>query len=257
MTEPVAFKYRAFLSYSHKDSVAANRFHSQLEAFHIDRDLVGRQTGMGPIPKFLRGTIFRDRNDFDVGAALEGLTKTALEASAALVVLCSPHSAKSGPVNEEVRLFKAHHPDRPVIPVILEGSPEVCYPPAIFLSIIGADVRPIGDGQELALAKVVAKLLDLKPDDVYRRAVRWQRRQQRRLLAAALGLSGIAGALAVWQTMAAQERESAALASLARRASDDGMLDRAARYAIAALPPDGATPLFPWPNQAEAALQAS
>ena len=62
-------KYRAFLSYSHADTGVATRVHRRLEAFHIDKDLVGRQTPTGPIPKALR-PIFRDRNDFDAGASL-------------------------------------------------------------------------------------------------------------------------------------------------------------------------------------------
>jgi hypothetical protein len=51
-------KYRAFLSYSHRDGAAAKRLHNRLEAYRIDRDLVGRTTAMGPIPKRLR-PIFR------------------------------------------------------------------------------------------------------------------------------------------------------------------------------------------------------
>ena len=49
-------KYRAFLSYSHRDSAAAKRLHTRLEGFRIDKDLVGRATPMGPVPKQLRPT---------------------------------------------------------------------------------------------------------------------------------------------------------------------------------------------------------
>jgi hypothetical protein len=38
-------------------------------------------------------------------------------------VLASPTSAKSHYVNEEIRLFKSRHAERPVIPVILDGTP--------------------------------------------------------------------------------------------------------------------------------------
>jgi hypothetical protein len=40
-TEPL--KYRAFLSYSHRDSAAAKRLHARLEAFRIDKDLGARR----------------------------------------------------------------------------------------------------------------------------------------------------------------------------------------------------------------------
>jgi hypothetical protein len=69
MPASVPLKYRAFLSYSHRDSATARRVHTRLEGFRIDKDLVGRDTAMGPVPKQLR-PIFRDRHDFDAGGGL-------------------------------------------------------------------------------------------------------------------------------------------------------------------------------------------
>ena len=114
-------KYRAFLSYSHADTGTALRVHSRLESFHIDKELVGRVTPAGPIPKALR-PIFRDRNDFDAGASLGAETAAALDDSAALILLASPHAARSKYVDGEVRLFKSRHPDRPVVPLIIDGD---------------------------------------------------------------------------------------------------------------------------------------
>ncbi len=71
-------KYRAFLSYSHVDTGTALRVHGRLEDYHIDKELVGRVTPAGPIPKALR-PIFRDRNDFDAGASLGAETGVALD----------------------------------------------------------------------------------------------------------------------------------------------------------------------------------
>jgi hypothetical protein len=79
-------------------------------------------TPAGPIPKALR-PIFRDRNDFDPGYSLGAETGAALDDSAALILLASPHAARSKYVNGEVRLFKSRHPDRPVIPLIIDGTP--------------------------------------------------------------------------------------------------------------------------------------
>ena len=81
------FKYRAFLSYSHADAAMAQRVHRRLESFHIDKELVGRVTPAGPIPKVLR-PIFRDRNDFDAGSSLGAETGTAFDGSAALILVC-------------------------------------------------------------------------------------------------------------------------------------------------------------------------
>src|ERR1039458_5809080 len=132
------FKYRAFLSYSHADSGVAKRVHGRLEGFHIDKDVVGRDTPAGPVPATLR-PIFRDRQDFDAGASLADETILALDGSAALIVLASPHAARSKFVNEELRFFKSRHPARPLIPLIVDGDsgdPEKeCFPPALRFAI--------------------------------------------------------------------------------------------------------------------------
>jgi hypothetical protein len=83
-----SLKYRAFLSYSHADSGTAKRVHRRLEGFHIDKELIGRETPQGAIPKTLQ-PIFRDRNDFDAGASLGSQTSSTLDDSAAL---CGPDS---------------------------------------------------------------------------------------------------------------------------------------------------------------------
>ena len=93
MATPVPCKYRAFLSYSHRDTATAKRLHGRLEGFRIDKDLVGRETPMGPIPKHLR-PIFRDRHDFDVGGTLGAQTVAALDSSAALILVASPGRRK-------------------------------------------------------------------------------------------------------------------------------------------------------------------
>jgi hypothetical protein len=175
MAEPAAFRYRAFISYSHADTAQAKRLHRALESFRIDKDLAGRETATGAIPKALR-PIFRDRDEFTAGHALSDQTQAALDASRALIVICSPASAKSRYVNEEIRLFKSRHPERPVIPLIVAGKPgdsEVeCFPPALkfkldadgqvskeAIEMLAADARDEGDGKSLALVKVIARRL--------------------------------------------------------------------------------------------------
>ena len=195
MAETVAFKYRAFISYSHADTKWAKWLHRGLESFRIDKDLAGRETEVGIVPSSLR-PVFRDRDDFTAGHSLTDQTLAALDASAALVVICSPAAAKSHYVNEEIRLFKSRHPQRPVIPLIVDGKPDdpehECFPPALKFKVgpkgritktkvemLAADAREEGDGKQLALAKIVAGLLGLSADDVFRRAERERRRKGR------------------------------------------------------------------------------
>jgi formylglycine-generating enzyme required for sulfatase activity len=196
MAETVAYKYRAFISYSHADTLWAKWLHRALEGFRINKDLVGRETSTGTIPKSLR-PIFRDRDDFTAGQTLTDQTLAVLDASNALIVICSPPAAKSDYVTEEIRLFKSRHPDRPVIPLIVGGKPGdeelECFPPALRsrvdaegqitdepIAVLAADAREEGDGKNLALAKVVAGLLGVSSDDIYRRAERERRTAARR-----------------------------------------------------------------------------
>src|SRR5262249_23644518 len=137
-------------------------------------------------------TLHFGRDDFSGGDSLTDATIAAIDASAALVVLCSPISASRPAVNEEVRLFHVRHPGRPVIPVIIAGTWPDNFPPALRfgltangslsdrpITILGPDLREPGDGKSLGLAKIVAGLTGLSPDDVYRRAERARRRQNR------------------------------------------------------------------------------
>jgi tetratricopeptide (TPR) repeat protein len=214
MSDTPALKYRAFLSYSHKDTATARRVHSRLEAFNIDKDIAGRETPLGPIPKTLR-PVFRDRHDFSAGSALTGQTAEALDASAALILIASPDAALSKHVNEEVRLFKSRHPERPVIPLIAERASgdieSTCFPAALRFEVtadgavtetpahpLAADLRESGDGRELALAKVVARLIGLTPDEVFRRAERERRQRQRNWIIGLGAVAVVLAALTVW-----------------------------------------------------------
>ena len=195
MAEPVALKYRAFISYSHADTAEAKWLHRALETFRIDKDLAGRATALGPVPKWLK-PIFRDRDDFVAGHSLTEQTRAALDASAALIVVASPAAAKSRYVNEEIRLFKSMHPSRPIVPLIVAGKPgdeeAECFPPALKFKVdakgrvgkkrvelLAADAREQSDGKTLALAKVMAALVGVSSDEVFRRAERERRRKAR------------------------------------------------------------------------------
>lgn len=214
-TELPAFKYRAFLSYSHRDAAWAKWLHRALEAYRIDRDLAGRETVHGLVPKSLR-PIFRDREDFAAGHSLSEQTLAALEASQFLIVLCSPNAARSAYVNEEIRHFKALGGAVRIIPVIVDGEPgdsqRECFPPALRFKVgadgalttereepIAADARPQGDGKETAKQKIVAGLLGVALDEIMRRAERARKRRNRIRIGAAVAiLLVLTGAVVGW-----------------------------------------------------------
>lgn len=211
----VGIKYCAFLSYAHPDSRWARWLHRRLEGVRIDRDLVGRQTQRGTVSRLV-SPVFRDRDDFVGGRELKDATVDALDGSAALIVLCSTVAATRLAVNEEVRLFRWRHPDRLVIPVIVDGVYPNNYPPALrceigenggitdqIATILGPDLRKEADGHELGLAKIVAGLTGLETDLVYHRAERARRRRWQliaALAASVLVVIVVFGALAEIQT---------------------------------------------------------
>jgi hypothetical protein len=185
VSDTIALRYRAFISYSHADTPWSRWLHGKLEGFQLGDDLIGRETAVGRVPNSLR-PVFRDRDEFTAGHSLSDQTRAALDDSMALIVICSPNAAKSHYVNEEIRLFKSRHADRLVLPLIVDDVPGAaqpqCFPPALAFKVMGdgtvtatpeailaADARKTGDGRDLALAKLVASLIGVPVDDVRKR----------------------------------------------------------------------------------------
>src|SRR5215218_6042034 len=114
--------YVAFLSYSHRDADLAKWLHSQLENFRVPKQLVGRITEHGAIPRRLT-PIFRDLGELPASDDLGQEIKEALAASRFQIVLCSPAAAKSRWTNAEVEVFKRVRPDGCALAVIASGEP--------------------------------------------------------------------------------------------------------------------------------------
>jgi acyl-coenzyme A thioesterase PaaI-like protein len=220
-------KYRAFLSYSRADAGVARRVRGRLERFRIDRELFGRSTRVGPVPEALR-PIFRSRHDFYTKPSLGAGTAAALADSAALILLASPHSARGKYVNKQVKLFRACHPERPVVVLIIEGAPDdqgnAGAWPALRFAVAPdwaespadamlPDLCEQGDGLEAAVAKVVARLIGLAPQDVHQRAERARRRRGRirTTIAAAMAVLATASGFSFLQA----QRQQAARAEIA------------------------------------------
>jgi len=208
VADRVNFRYWAFISYSQHDAAWAKRLHAFLESYRIPRALVGRKVGRFAIPTRLL-PIFLDRDELpgspDLGATLE----EALAASRSLIVICSPHSAKSTWVGEEVRSWKAMGRADRIFPLIVDGepfasdhpeaAPAECFPPALRNEVtregaitgrrtepLAADARQGGDGWDNAALKVVAGILGLGFDDLRQREA--MRLRHRRVVRAAMAV---------------------------------------------------------------------
>lgn len=209
-------RYWAFLSYSHADRGMAEKLHRALEGYRIPRRLVGRAGPQGPVPGRLF-PVFRDRDELDARGEIGNVVEAALAASRALVVLCSPASARSRWVDAEIAAFNRLHPDAPVLCVLLSGAPLASRDaPGAVDECLGAhlrerfgqgvgtadrapvavDLRPQGDGWRLGLQKLVAGLAGVPLGELVQRDA--QRRHRRMawlaavLAAIAVGFGGLA-----------------------------------------------------------------
>jgi MTH538 TIR-like domain (DUF1863) len=204
------YKYWAFISYSHQDEVWARWLHKALETYKVPRKLVGRETGQGVVPRRIF-PIFRDREELPGAADLGGKLKNALRQSRYLIVICSPKSAVSQWVNEEIRTYKALGREDRVLCLIVDGEPYAsekperglleCFPTAVRYRVgpdgeissertepIAADARKGKDGRTNARFKLLAGILNVGYDELKQREKRRRLLQQVRLVAGVASL---------------------------------------------------------------------
>jgi len=184
------YKYKAFISYSHIDQKWGSWLHRVLEAYRTPKHLVNADTPARLVP------VFRDREEFASSPDLPGQIRQALESSENLIVICSPSSAKSRWVNEEIETFKKLGRSDRVFSLIVDGDPGAvntdfdCFPPAMrqrydaagvlqpgTTESIAADARKQGDGRKLASLKIIAGLIGVGLDDLRQREL--QRKYKR------------------------------------------------------------------------------
>jgi len=172
------YKYKAYISYLHRDSSWASWLLRVLESYRVPRKLVGTRTSAGEVPSRIR-PVFRDRDDLSSASDLGDTVKQALIDSENLIVICSPNSAASHWVNEEVRQFaKLGKQDR-IFCVIVDGepvgpdTPSTCFPASLaeigMQEPLAADIRKWADGKHLSKLKLVAGMLGLPLDQLRRR----------------------------------------------------------------------------------------
>jgi hypothetical protein len=241
-------RYRAFISYASADRALGERFQGAIEHYRIPKPLRGADRGSGVVPKRLT-PLFRDRSDANAAVNLGAALDAALADSDALVPLCSPAAARSEWVNHEIRKFKALGRGGHIFPVILSGTPrrydperapDGAFPPALFQQVdstgavlvgddpdpLAADIRPEGDGFNLATLKIVAGLTSIPLTELTERQQEAERRERRivRAIAVVMGVLAIAamiGAIVAYRSAEeARRRLSNAIEMAARRVDD-------------------------------------
>lgn len=217
---PKFYKYKAFISYSHQDKKWGDWLHKKLEAYQVPKELVGKQTKVGVVPKRLF-PIFRDREELPTSSKLGEVIAQALQESSHLVIICSPRSAQSQWVNEEIKYFKNLGKADRILCIIVDGEPygadktelglEECFPEAAKYEIgengeltnkrtepIAADARENKDGKENALLKLIAGLLDVGFDDLKQRDLARKQKRMAIFSGASMTLVAIMAGLTFW-----------------------------------------------------------
>ena len=198
------YKYRAFISYSHKDEKWASWLHKALETFKVPKYLVGETTGMGVVPERM-GKVFRDREELSSSHSLGTELTQALKDSACQIVICSPNAAKSHWTNEEILTYKRLGRENRVFCLIVDGEPGAdhaeCFPEAVRFKMgadgvlsdesaepIAADARPQGDGKLNAKIKLIAGMLGVGFDALKQREL--QRQKKRKAVITTASIAG-------------------------------------------------------------------
>ena len=208
------FKYWALISYSHADAKWGDWLHSALETYRVPARLVRKAQPEGAVPKRIF-PIFRDREELGSSSSLGENIQKGLRLSRALVVICSPRSANSRWVNEEIKLYKSMGREDRVFCLIVDGEPNApagsglleCFPTAIRFQLapdgeisneaaepLAADAREGKDGKRNALLKVIAGIIGV-PFDELRQRDRQRRVQHRIRLGASILAMIVAGGL--------------------------------------------------------------
>lgn len=203
------FEYKAFITYSHKDSKAASRLQRSLESHRVPARLIGKDSPQGKIEARV-GAIFRDREDLSAGVDLSQSINTALLKSEYLIVICSPAARASRWVNLEICEFRKIHGDDKILCYVIDGKPFAassgyahnleCFPPALgyiesdgearaSTEPIAADCRAGADGRRLATLKIISGLLGIRLDELIQRDAQ---RRTWRMAAVASGSLAIA-----------------------------------------------------------------
>ncbi|MBR6842212.1 MAG: toll/interleukin-1 receptor domain-containing protein [Prevotella sp.] len=202
------YQYFAFISYKREDERWAKWLQHELEHYKLPSNLNGR----ADLPKEIR-PVFRDTSELTPGNLPEQI-RQALEQSKYLIVVCSPRSANSEWVNKEIEYFISIGRTRNVIPFIVDGKAfskdifEECFPLALRKlpqeqELLGANINEMG--RDAAAVKVVARMFDIRFDELWQRHEREKKRRKIILVASvALFVIAVVG-VAFWMYLQRQE----------------------------------------------------
>ena len=198
---PNRYTYYAFISYTGKDEKWARWLQKNLESYRMPSSLLKENP---ELPSSIR-PVFWYKTDLS-GTNLSAALEKELCSSRYLIVVCSPDSARSEWVNDEVECFIRQGRTDQIIPFIVSGNPDsshsdsYCFVPALRnlpreKSLRGIDVQTFG--KQHALIDVIATMFGLRFD------VLWGRHRRKvirmKILAACMAFLVLLGGLLFWE----------------------------------------------------------
>ena len=196
--EETLYRYKAFISYSHKDQKFAKWLHKKIENYKIPHALREKYPHL---PKDLKRTIFIDDEELPTASALPDNLSNALESSELLIVVCSPSATQSYWVDKEIAYFKHHHGEGKVLAVLNDGEPNAthstvydntleAFPKSLRYKVnedaeltdertepLAADARK-GSSRKKALLKLIAGILKVDFADLWEREKKETRKRR-------------------------------------------------------------------------------
>lgn len=169
-------KYFSFISYSHKDSEMAKWLQHEFEYYELPATLFEERKDLRKedLPESFR-PVFRDEDEL-AGGELKPQISEALANSEYLIVICSPNSAQSKYVDNEIREFLSLSQEnkRRIFPLIIDGKPHQdqkhkgneCFSKTLLklsedkldpIELIAGDIH--ATGRDHAFVKVLAGML--------------------------------------------------------------------------------------------------
>ena len=163
----MAHNFFAFISYRHTDIKAAKRLQFLLESYNLPTMI---QKMKPEAPK--RFKVFRDADELTSGVLNDELHHK-LDESKYLIVICSPNSAQSKYVGEEIAYYRSKGREGEIIPFIIDGVPHSkdreCFHAQLTLGgleLLGIDVQVENSRFHVirfhkAFIRLVARMLDV------------------------------------------------------------------------------------------------
>ena len=196
--------YTAFMSYAHDDEAIAARLHSALETYRIPKAL--RRPDLQSL-----SPIFRDTAELTAHYSLSEKIKAAVMNSRFLIVLCSPASKASHWVNEEIRLFRELHGEASILCVLLSGTPDTSFPPALLeggREPLAANLGTTKERFRLGTIQIAASILGVGLDDLVQRDAYRRRRLLQSVTLGAVIFSSAMGMTALTAVSANNEAQA-------------------------------------------------